>query len=90
MNKSILVILRFRKYELLEEFFCTVLYYKIPYVIVREDKEVCEELGIKNLSALGIIDENLAQKFSFYSSKCMIEIPWLINTEWISLKVAEK
>lgn len=73
------------KHDILEELLCTIVYYKAAYILVRECAKVKEELGLKQLLAMGLTVEQVADDLLPYSSKCMIEIPWLVDAKWIPL-----
>lgn len=38
---------------------CNILYNKQPYIVLREDKKLTAELGLKKVLALGITDAEL-------------------------------
>ena len=65
---------------------CHVIYYKVPYIVMRGDKKVNDELGVKKLLALGVSHEELEANLLKYCSKCLIEIPWLVDQTWIPLE----
>ena len=52
---------------------------------MRGDKKVNDELGVKKLLALGVSHEELEANLLKYCSKCLIEIPWLVDHTWIPL-----
>ena len=64
---------------------CNIMFYKKPYIVLRQDKKLSDELGIKHLLALGVVHEELEGMLLKYASRCLIEIPWLVDPSWIPL-----
>ena len=70
---------------------CNIIFYKKPYIVLRQDKKLSDELGIRGLLALGAVHEELEGLLLKYASRCLIEIPWLVDPSWIPLdKTVEK
>jgi len=40
---------------------------------------------LKQLLAMGLTVEQFANDLSIYCSRCLIEIPWLVDAKWIPL-----
>ena len=64
---------------------CNVLYHKVPYVVMKDSPKLKAELGVKKLLSLGLLNEEVVNALLKYSSRCLIEIPWLFDTAWIPL-----
>ena len=77
--------MKLSKHDKLEELLCSIIYYKTPYILLRDCARLKEELGLKQLLAMGLTVEQLVNDLSVYSSKCLIEIPWLVDAKWIPL-----
>ena len=59
-------------HEKFEELMCNIIFYKKPYIVLRQEKKLSEELGIKNLLALGVVHEELEGILLKYASRCLI------------------
>jgi hypothetical protein len=42
------------KHDNLEELLCSIVYYKAPYLLLRDSQRLKEELGLKQLLAMGV------------------------------------
>jgi hypothetical protein len=76
---------RLSKHDHLEELLCTIVYHKAAYIVLRDCQKLKEELGLRQLLALGLAEESVANDLSAYCTKCLIEIPWLVDAKWIPL-----
>ena len=72
-------------HDVFEELMCNVLYHKVPYLVLRDSSKVKAEIGIKRLLALGLTKEDFSDSLLKYSSRCLIEIPWLVDHSWVPL-----
>lgn len=77
--------MRLSKHDNLEELLCSIIHYKVAYILLRDCPKLKEELGLKQLLAMGVTVEQVADDLSIYCSKCLIEIPWLVDPKWIPL-----
>ena len=61
---------------------CALIYHKGKYIVMRECGGLREELALKNLLALGVGDEAAGVQLEQYRTRCLIEIPWLVDATW--------
>ena len=46
----------FSKHDTFEQLMCYAIYYRIPYILIRDNSTIKTELGLKQLLTLGILN----------------------------------
>ena len=70
---------------MLEELFCRVLREKVSIIVGRNDQAINESLAMKKVTCIGLKNPEISHKLSKLSTKCSVDIPWLVEKKWIPL-----
>ena len=70
---------------MLEELFCRVLREKVSIIVGRNDQAINESLAMKTVTCIGLKNPEISHKLSKLSTKCSVDIPWLVEKKWIPL-----
>jgi hypothetical protein len=64
---------------------CRLLREKVPTIVARNDQIINENLAMKTVTTIGLKNPEISHKLLKLSTRCSVEIPWLIENKWIPL-----
>lgn len=54
-------------------------------IVTRNDEKIRDELRVKTVTCIGLRSGQISQKILKLTTKCSVEIPWLVEKSWIGL-----